>query len=279
MITNIKNFRNSLKPINENCDLNNPSGCLPFDGINPTIKKAKEIVKYVMDMGLSKPDSIAMVQKSLVDPAQVPDDISIAFVQNNIGLIVNMLDEKPDSEFGENINTFDVDTDEYNDLPFEKKSNKLMNIKTFEQFKLDNVNAQIKVQEYLQSILSILDSMKIDDYKNIKSKYGYKYIKVGDWTIFGMPHTNGENETTTEFNTEFNNDIEEISINMNISVSVNFYQVSTQTQTDPADYIDNNNFELQAIAMYDKEGDEYFINITPEIEKISNEIIKNIMNK
>lgn len=279
MITNIKNFRDSLKPINENCDPNNPSGCLPYDGINPTIIKASEIVKYVMDMGLSKPDSIAMVQKTLVDPAQAPDDISVAFVQDNMGTIVNMLDQKPDSEFGENINTFDVDTDEYNDLPFERKSNKLMNIKTFEQFKLDNSNAQIKVQEYLQDILNTLNQNVKNQYDRVTGKYGDKYAVVGNWNISNFPNTQSENETTTEFNTEFTNETDEISIIINTSVSVSFYETRPETQTSPAEYNDNNSTELESIAMYDSEGDEYFIKVTPEIEKISLEIIKNIMNK
>jgi len=279
MITNIKNFRDSLKPINENCDPNNPSGCLPYGGINPTIIKANEIVKYVMDMGLSKPDSIAMVQKTLVDPTQAPDDISVAFVQDNMGTIVNMLDQKPDSEFGENINTFDVDTDEYNDLPFERKSNKLMNIKTFEQFKLDNSNAQIKVQEYLQDILNTLNQNVKNQYDRVTGKYGDKYAVVGNWNISNFPNTQSENETTTEFNTEFTNQTDEISIIINTSVSVSFYETRPETQTSPAEYNDNNSTELESIAMYDSEGDEYFIKVTPEIEKISLEIIKNIMNK
>ena len=66
---------------------------------------------------------------------------------------------------------------------------------------------------------------------------------------------------------------------MNISVYVNFYEVWPETQTTPAEYEDKNSHELESIAMYDNEGDEYFIKITPEIKNISNEIIKNIMNK
>ena len=120
MITTIKDWKNqSVNSINENIDPNNPSGCLPFGGINPeALKQAKEIAQYAKDFDMSKPDTIGMVQKIFVDPAQAPDDISVAFVQNYLGVIVSLLDCIPDSEYPENPLTFTQDMEE-NDLPFE----------------------------------------------------------------------------------------------------------------------------------------------------------------
>lgn len=120
MITTIKDWKNqSVNFINENIDPNNPSGCLPFGGINPeALKQAKEIAQYAKDFDMSKPDTIGMVQKIFVDPAQAPDDISVAFVQNYLGVIVSLLDCIPDSEYNENPLTFTQDMEE-NDLPFE----------------------------------------------------------------------------------------------------------------------------------------------------------------
>jgi len=160
-----------------------------------------------------------------------------------------------------------------------EKKIKIINIKTFEQFKIDNSNAQIKAQEYLQSILDTLNTMSYNDFKTLKSQYGSRYFMIGDWSVFNAPHTESENDTTKEFDTEFTNETEGVTINMNISVYVNFYEVWPETQTNPAEYEDNNSDELNSIAMYDNEGDEYFIKITPEIKNISDEIIKNIMNK
>lgn len=116
MITSIKDWK---KTINENFDPNNPSGCLPFGDINPEkLEQARKIAEYAKDFDMSKPDTIGMVQKIFVDPSQAPDDISVSFVQDNLGLIINILDKIPDSEYSENPMTFDTSI-QNNEFPFE----------------------------------------------------------------------------------------------------------------------------------------------------------------
>ena len=81
-------------------------------------KTAYDIAMYAKDFDMSKPDTIGMVQKIFVDPSQAPDDISVAFVQDNLGLIVDILDKIPDSDYPENPMTFTTDM-ENNEFPFE----------------------------------------------------------------------------------------------------------------------------------------------------------------
>ena len=81
-------------------------------------KMAYDIAMYAKDFEMSKPDTIVMVQKIFVDPSQAPDDISVAFVQDNLGLIVDILDKIPDSDYPENPMTFTNDM-ESNSFPFE----------------------------------------------------------------------------------------------------------------------------------------------------------------
>jgi len=81
-------------------------------------KMAYDIAMYAKDFEMSKPDTIGMVQKIFVDPSQAPDDISVAFVQDNLGLIIDILDKIPDSDYPENPMTFTNDM-ESNSFPFE----------------------------------------------------------------------------------------------------------------------------------------------------------------
>lgn len=81
-------------------------------------KAIYDVAMYAKDFGMSKSDTIGMVQKIFVDPSQAPDDISVSFVQNNLGEIVNILDGISDEEYSENPLTFTTDM-EKNDLPFE----------------------------------------------------------------------------------------------------------------------------------------------------------------
>jgi len=81
-------------------------------------KMAYDIAMYAKDFEMSKPDTIGMVSKIFVDPSQAPNDISVAFVQDNLGLIIDILDKIPDSDYPENPMTFTNDM-ESNSFPFE----------------------------------------------------------------------------------------------------------------------------------------------------------------
>lgn len=160
-----------------------------------------------------------------------------------------------------------------------EKKNKIMYIKTFEEFKLDNSNAQIKAQEYLKSISDMLNTMNINDIKKNKSEYGNYYLSVGNWNISNIPNTDGDNETSTEFETEFTNEEEKITLVINNTIYVDFYQTSGETQEHPAEYDDRGSVEVESIVMYDEEGDEFFIKTNPEIQEYSENIINNIIDK
>lgn len=81
-------------------------------------KMTYDIAMYAKDFEMSKPDTIGMVSKIFVDPSQAPNDISVAFVQDNLGLIIDILDKIPDSDYPENPMTFTNDM-ESNSFPFE----------------------------------------------------------------------------------------------------------------------------------------------------------------
>jgi hypothetical protein len=111
-------FKN--KQINEIAVSNSDDINFPADKtINSVVsKQCLDIAMYAKDFDMSKPDTIGMVQKIFVDPTQAPDDISVAFVQNNMGEIVEILDNIPDDEYPENPLTFTTDMTE-NEFPFE----------------------------------------------------------------------------------------------------------------------------------------------------------------
>lgn len=160
-----------------------------------------------------------------------------------------------------------------------EKKNKMMYIKTFEEFKLDNSNAQIKAQEYLKSISDTVDTMKFNDFKKVKSEYGNYYLTIGNWNVSNLPNTDGDNETSTEFETEFTNAEEKVTIIINNTIYVDFYQTSDETSEHPAEYDDRGSIEIESIVMYDEEGDEFFIKDNPEIKQYSENIINNIIDK
>lgn len=126
MITSIKNFKlmkeqltteiavqvNHIPKVDELVATENTSE--PSE----QFKMAYDIAMYAKDFEMSKPDTIGMVSKIFVDPSQAPNDISVAFVQDNLGLIIDILDKIPDSDYPENPMTFTNDM-ESNNFPFE----------------------------------------------------------------------------------------------------------------------------------------------------------------
>jgi hypothetical protein len=88
---------------------------------NTEISEVDRIVNYAMSLELSKPETMSVVTTMFLDPAQIPDDMSIIFVQDNLSEIINKLESKDESEFGVGFN-FDTELNNgiiYNDLPFE----------------------------------------------------------------------------------------------------------------------------------------------------------------
>ncbi len=88
---------------------------------NTELSEVDRIVNYAMSLELSKPETMSVVTTMFLNPAQVPDDISIVFVQDNLSEIINKLESKDESEFGVGFD-FDGELNNdvlNNDLPFE----------------------------------------------------------------------------------------------------------------------------------------------------------------
>lgn len=123
MITSINEWRNRNKSILEDIGPDNSqSNEIQMTATNTDNKELFDQIKYVADyakdLELSKPDTIGVVQKIFVDPAQAPDDISVSFTQMHLKQIVDLLDQMPDEDFPQNPMTFTTDM-ENNDFPFE----------------------------------------------------------------------------------------------------------------------------------------------------------------
>jgi hypothetical protein len=77
------------------------------------------VIDHAIALELSKEDTIRIIQNVFVDPAQAPDNISVVFVLDNMGEIVQRLEEMPEEYFSsQDENRFTVDMIG-NDLPFE----------------------------------------------------------------------------------------------------------------------------------------------------------------
>lgn len=138
MITSLNEWRtiNSKNRFNEiNTDMSAPNLNLPGMGnVNlPTeqadavpiesvdIDTKNNIIKigeYAKSLGLSKQQTVNIVTTVFVNPAEAPEDISVAFVQDHLGEITSYIESLPDSEFPETEYKYTNDM-ETNDLPFE----------------------------------------------------------------------------------------------------------------------------------------------------------------
>ena len=136
-------------------------------------KAIHDVAMYAKDFDMSKPDTIGMVQKIFVDPSQAPDDISVAFVQDNLGEIVKILDSIPDEEYPENPLTFTTDMEE-NDLPFECVMYIPDNAKI--QKLTEVLNKQIQKNDF-KSIF-VINKKNISKFNRINKNYHFLIIYI-----------------------------------------------------------------------------------------------------
>ena len=112
-LNNSEDISNQLNPVN------NPSKLIPpsEDMVN-NFSEIKKIADYAVSMGLSKEATKKLIHTVFADPSQAPDEISITFVQDHMGEIINAIDTMPDTDFPENEYNFTDDMTS-NILPFE----------------------------------------------------------------------------------------------------------------------------------------------------------------
>lgn len=92
---------------------------VPIDNVDVDTKN--NIIKageYAKSLGMSKQQTVEVINKVFVDPSRAPEDISVAFVQDHLGEIVAYVESLPDNEFPETTYQYTKDM-EANDLPFE----------------------------------------------------------------------------------------------------------------------------------------------------------------
>jgi len=83
-----------------------------------TLNNIIKIGEYAKSLELTKGQTIDVISTIFIDPAHVPEDISVAFVQAHLGEITQYIESLPDSDFPETGYSYTMDM-EKNDLPFE----------------------------------------------------------------------------------------------------------------------------------------------------------------
>jgi len=91
-----------------------PVESVDIDTKNNIIK----VGEYAKSLGLSKQQTINIVTNTFINPAEAPEDISVAFVQDHLSEITAYIESLPDTEFPEAEYNYTPDM-ETNDLPFE----------------------------------------------------------------------------------------------------------------------------------------------------------------
>lgn len=125
MITSInewKRLNSKNNKVNENvgmppADANADAMGVPHADVD-TKNNIIKIAEYAKSLELGKQQTIDVITNIFVDPAQAPEDISVAFVQDHLGEITAYIESLPDTDFPENKYVYTPDMED-NDLPFE----------------------------------------------------------------------------------------------------------------------------------------------------------------
>lgn len=196
MITSINDYRQVYlnSKVNENTTIPSTqsiqANAHPIQDVDvDTQNNINKIVDYAKSLELSKPDTLSIVSKVFIDPAQAPEDISVAFVQDHLEEILTKINNTDDSEFAP-IGFQFPDEVANNTLPFEcamyipandkiKKLTEALNV----QIKKENfkaiyengiffINSLEKLNESNKTI--VLDILKECNAKNISNSLKWK---------------------------------------------------------------------------------------------------------
>lgn len=157
-----------------------------------------------------------------------------------------------------------------------EKKNRLITLKTFEEFKSDNANHYTEVLGYFNAINTFLDKNGV---KTEHTKYNIDMINAGDWKIEG-------NINKTDLRTEDDNYDDDIifhNVNGQDSMVVNITGYGETLVDKPGDDINppefenDAHFDVESITLWKEDGSvDYSIAVTSEIEKIILDIINKI---
>jgi len=155
-----------------------------------------------------------------------------------------------------------------------EKKNRLITLKTFEEFKSDNANHYADVLAYCKYILEYLNTNGV---KEIDTKH-VKMVNAGDWQIEGSVYTSELQSEDDTLDTE----ITLHSINGQDSIMVHVTGYGKTTHDNPGDYDTPPEFEseshmtIESITLFTEDGsNDYSIAVGGELEGV----VTNIINK
>jgi len=157
-----------------------------------------------------------------------------------------------------------------------EKKNRLISLKTFEEFKSDNANYYQEVLKYFNDILTYINKNGI---KTEKNKYNITLVDAGDWKIEGDINAS---ELYSE-DDKYDGDIIFHNVNGIDSMVINVTGYGETLVDKPGDDINppefesKANFDVESIILWKDDGSvDYSIAVTSEIEKIILDIINKI---
>lgn len=271
-------------------------------------KEIDDIINWLIKLELSKAACINLVRTVLVDPSKCPDEISVAFVVDNLGDILNQLYKTDVKLFTEkcNLKNKKKEHSKFECVMFIKdnkvveklanvlktqinKSNFIVEYKKdifyINNFDLLNENNKSIVTKILQEQKAQDISENLKWYRLIKENYDIEkteYVKTilsnlsNDWVIDNHEYDEYVHEKT-DINLCLKNKLTNEEIVVNYDYLIEFESSANlrpETYDTPADTPDSElNIYFNWINYYDNEYNEYDIELTPEIEKYINKIL------
>lgn len=160
-----------------------------------------------------------------------------------------------------------------------EKKNRLRTIKTFEQFIGDNNEANVIIVKYLTDILALVTEKT----KNLKFNEKLPSSDIGNgWVLDSIPQPSiYENEQTTETETSFINEQEEVEIIINCTYKPMFYIIKSHDRFQPDDEGGEIEFSIESVILWSNDYDnEYNIDLKNSvIADLVEKIINTIENK
>ncbi len=309
MITKLSEYKKFK--VQETAAVNNITVASDDIAITTSFDKQKEIdgiIDWLIKLELSKAACINLVRTVLVDPAQCPDDISVAFVVDNLGDILNQLYKTDVKLFTEkcNFKNKKKEHSKFECVMFIKDNKiveKLANVlKTqinkanfiveynkdifyINNFDLLNENNKSIVTKILQEQKAQDISENLKWYRLIKESFDIEktqYVNTilsslsNDWTIDNHEYDEMVSNKT-DVNLYLINNLTNEQIVVNYDYSIEYESSNNlrpETHDTPADVPDSKlNIYFNWVNYYDNGNNEYDIELTPEIEKYINTIL------
>lgn len=191
MIVSLNEWKkHNKKIINESDNLINNTFDDDIDSVSDDVSlKIKEIAEYAKSLELTKGETINIINTIFIDPAQAPENISVAFVQDHQAEILNYIYAIPEEEFPEGVYKYTLDM-ENNDFPFEcvmyiPSNNNIKELTTILKEKINKPNFKVIYENNIFFINSldllnennkniVLNTLKNNNAKNITNILQWK---------------------------------------------------------------------------------------------------------